>query len=214
MAVSFILLVWTGFALRYPGQWWARPLVAFEHYFPVRGTLHRIAAVVLMAVGAVHVITLVTSRRLRDHWKQMWPRRTDVPEAVGALGYNLGLLSRRPRISSHSYIEKVEYWAVVWGTAVMAATGVLLWANNWALKFLPKSAIDFATAVHLYEAILATLSIAVWHFYSVIFDPDVYPLETAFLTGISVKEHESEDADSPAEETRVEENVNDGSSRK
>jgi hypothetical protein len=37
--------------------------------------------------------------------------------------------------------------------------------------------------VHFYEALLATLAIVVWHFYSIIFDPDVYPLNTAFLTG-------------------------------
>ena len=33
----------------------------------------------------------------------------------------------------------------------------------------------------------ATLAIVVWHFYSIIFDPDVYPLNTAFLTGKRVK---------------------------
>ena len=47
-----------------------------------------------------------------------------------------------------------------------------------------------ATSVHFYEAVLATLAIVVWHFYSVIFDPDVYPLNTAFLTGRSVKKEE------------------------
>jgi len=38
--------------------------------------------------------------------------------------------------------------------------------------------------------LLATLAIVVWHFYPVIFDPDVYPLNTAFLTGITVKKQE------------------------
>ncbi len=38
-------------------------------------------------------------------------------------------------------------------------------------------AMDVATTVHFYEAILATLSIAVWHFYHVIFDPAVYPMD-------------------------------------
>ena len=37
--------------------------------------------------------------------------------------------------------------------------------------------LDIATAIHLYEAILATLAIVVWHFYQVFFDPDVYPHE-------------------------------------
>jgi len=38
--------------------------------------------------------------------------------------------------------------------------------------------------------VLATLAIVVWHLYSIIFDPDVYPLNTAFLTGSSVKKEE------------------------
>jgi hypothetical protein len=48
--------------------------------------------------------------------------------------------------------------------------------------------LDVATSVHFYEALLATLAIVVWHFYTVIFDPDVYPMDTAWLTGVSVKE--------------------------
>ncbi len=188
-ALSFIVLVWTGFALKYPDQWWARPLVVWESSFPVRGVVHRIAAVVLMGIAGVHALSLIMSRRLRHHWKELWPRRQDVPEALMNFGYNMGVLSRRPPISSHSYIEKAEYWAVVWGTVIMGATGIMLWANNWMLRYLPKTIIDIATSIHLYEAILATLAILVWHLYSVIFDPEVYPLETAFLNGVSVKDH-------------------------
>jgi hypothetical protein len=55
------------------------------------------------------------------------------------------------------------------------------------MQFLPKTWLDVATSVHFYEAVLASLAIVVWHFYSVIFDPDVYPLNTAFLTGSPVK---------------------------
>ena len=96
----------------------------------------------------------------------------------------------QPERSSHSYIEKAEYWAVVWGAIVMIASGLLLWANNIAMKLFPKLWLDAATSVHFYEALLATLAIVVWHFYSVIFDPDVYPLNTVFLTGVSVKKEE------------------------
>jgi cytochrome b subunit of formate dehydrogenase len=192
LVLSFSTLVWTGFALKYPDHWWASILVMWEHDFPVRGVVHRIAAVALMAVAATHVVSLISSGRLRRHWKQLWPRRSDVPEAVLNFSYNLGLTRQRPYLSSHGYIEKAEYWAVAWGTVIMGLTGVMLWANNLTLHFLPKAALDFATTVHFYEAVLASLAIVVWHFYSVIFDPDVYPLETAFLTGVSVKEHEPE----------------------
>ncbi len=193
LVLSFLTLVWTGFALKYPDHWWARILVMWERSFPVRGVVHRIAAVVLMAVAATHVISLIASGRLRRHWKQLWPRRSDVPEALFNFAYNLGLVRQRPYVSPHSYVEKAEYWAVAWGTVIMGLTGVMLWANNLTLHFLPKAALDFAVTIHFYEAVLASLAIVVWHFYSVIFDPDVYPLETAFLTGVSVKEHEAED---------------------
>ena len=59
------------------------------------------------------------------------------------------------------------------------------------MKFLPKIWLDVATSVHFYEAVLATLAIVVWHFYSIIFDPDVYPLNTAFLTGRVSKRDQS-----------------------
>ncbi|MGE5647085.1 MAG: cytochrome b/b6 domain-containing protein [Acidobacteriota bacterium] len=192
LALSFMALVWTGFALKYPDQWWARILIHWEDHFPVRGVVHRIAGAVMMSAGVVHVLSLVTSRHLREHWKELWPLRRDLSEALLNFAYNMGWRDSRPRISSHSYVEKAEYWAVVWGTVVMGATGLMLWANNLTLRFLPKVALDVATALHFYEAVLATLAIVVWHFYSVIFDPDVYPLETAFLTGVSVKEEEAE----------------------
>jgi cytochrome b subunit of formate dehydrogenase len=200
LVVSFLTLVWTGFALKYPDHWWARILMVWEHRFPVRGVVHRIAAVVLMAVAATHAVSLIASGRLRRHWKQLWPRRSDVPEAVLNFSYNLGLTRQRPYLSSHSYIEKAEYWAVAWGTAIMGITGVMLWANNLTLHFLPKAALDFVTTIHFYEAVLASLAIVVWHFYSVIFDPDVYPLDPAFLTGVSVKEREAEDEEPPEPE--------------
>ena len=84
-------------------------------------------------------------------------------------------------------MEKAEYWAVVWGAVVMILSGVMLWANGLTMAWLPKSILDVATAVHFYEAVLATLAILVWHFYSVIFDPDVYPLDTAAFTGFSAR---------------------------
>jgi formate dehydrogenase gamma subunit len=187
LAISFITLVWTGFALKYPDTWWARPLLILEGTHSMRSIIHRVAAVIFIAVSLTHLISLMVSRKLRHHWKEMLPNRRDSREAISGFAYNVGVGSTQPERSSHSYVEKAEYWAVVWGAIVMASTGLLLWANNLAMRFLPKSWLDVATSVHFYEALLATLAIVVWHFYSVIFDPDIYPLNTAFLTGYSSK---------------------------
>jgi hypothetical protein len=128
----------------------------------------------------------------------MFPRVRDVHEAVQTVGYNLGYRKRLPEYARFNYIEKAEYWALVWGTAVMAITGVLLWSHDWILAHLPSalSVLDVTTAIHFYEAILATFAIVIWHFYAVIFDPDVYPLKWTFLTGRA-----------PAHEIREEEPV-------
>jgi len=202
LVVSFVTLVWTGFALKYPDQWWARPLLVWEGARSMRSLIHRIAAVVFIAVSVTHLISLIVSRKLRDHWKEMWPKASDATEALANLSYNVGVRSVPPGRSAHSYIEKAEYWAVVWGAIVMAGSGIMLWANNLMLKLLPKTWLDVATTVHFYEAVLATLAIVVWHFYSVIFDPDVYPMDTAWYAGVSVKKHEVQKSTQPSEEEK------------
>lgn len=194
LAISFIVLAWTGFALKYPNSAWSAPLLAWESSWPVRGTVHRIAAVIFSACGLIHLVSLIVNRKLREHWLTLLPKARDIREGLAQLAYNLALTEKKPKVSSHSYVEKVEYWAVVWGALVMGLSGVLLWFNNWSLARFPKMWLDVATAVHLYEAILACLAILVWHLYSVIFDPDVYPLDPAFLTGKTVRQRGTEAA--------------------
>ncbi|MEP7363376.1 MAG: cytochrome b/b6 domain-containing protein [Acidobacteriota bacterium] len=187
LVLSFTVLVWTGFALKYPDSWWAQPLMHLEAKWSVRGLVHRCAGAAMLALSVVHVLTLIASRRLRNHWLELIPRARDGRELLQGTLYRIGLRRRRPYQSPHSYIEKMEYWAVAWGTSLMGITGLLLWFNNWSLKFLPKWWLDLATTLHFYEAVLATLAIVVWHLYSVILDPDVYPMDTAWLTGKSVR---------------------------
>ncbi len=69
----------------------------------------------------------------------------------------------------------------------MALTGLMLWANYLMLTDLPKFWLDVATSVHFYEAVLAALAIVVWPFYSVIFETDVYRMDTAWFSGISAR---------------------------
>ncbi len=94
----------------------------------------------------------------------------------------------------------MEYWAVVWGTVIMGVTGLMIWFKLGTTHWLPRWTIDVATTIHYYEAILACLAILVWHFYHVIFDPDVYPLNRACVDGrVSTEWYAGEHAlDTPA----------------
>ena len=187
LVISFVTLVWTGFALKYPDQFWARPLVAWESSWSLRGIVHRVAAGVFLGTAALHLFSLIFSARLRQHWASLRPNYLDLRTAAAVFAYNLGLRRERPLLPPHSYVEKAEYWSVAWGAVVMSVSGVILWANSFFLAHLPKAVMDVATAVHFYEAVLAALAIVVWHFYFVIFDPDVYPMDTAWLDGFSAR---------------------------
>ncbi len=189
VVVSFPVLVISGFALKFPGAWWAQPLVMWESRLFFRGLLHRVAAVVLLAALAYHIIHLLRVRRDRAILRQMIPGVRDARELVEMMGYNLGLSSVRPTFGKFNYVEKLEYLAFLWGTAVMAVSGFALWFVNFVLRYFPKWVTDAATSLHYYEAILATFSILIWHMYTVVFDPDVYPMDRAWLTGMTSADH-------------------------
>jgi formate dehydrogenase gamma subunit len=184
LAISFGVLAVSGFALKYPESWWAFPLVIMEEGFGGRGLLHRVAATAFLALSVFHLGYLGLTRRGREIFRAMLPILRDVRDARENFKYLLGRKVEPPAYDHFSYIEKLEYWALVWGTVVMSVTGLLLWFESVALSFLPLWAMDIMTAIHLYEAWLATLAIFVWHFYAVIFNPEVYPLNTSMVTGL------------------------------
>lgn len=180
LLTSFIALVISGFALQYPDSWLASLLAGSEY---LRRIIHRIAAVVMLAAGLYHLAYLYWSKEGRLWVKDMFPRVKDFKDVIGNFRYYLGASNVRPKIARFGYAEKAEYWAVVWGTLLMGLTGLMIWFKLGIFAFLPRWAIDIALAIHFYEAVLATLAIVVWHFYHVMFDPDVYPVNFAFLDG-------------------------------
>ncbi|HJQ27507.1 MAG TPA: cytochrome b/b6 domain-containing protein [Blastocatellia bacterium] len=180
LLTSFFVLVLTGFALKYPGSWLG---LAFGASETLRRVLHRGAAAVMLGVGFYHLGYISLSREGRQSVLDMLPRLQDARDMMQNLRYLFGRTSARPQFARFGYAEKVEYWALIWGTFIMGLTGVMIWFKLEWFGFAPRWLIDVATAVHFYEAILATAAIIVWHFYHVIFDPNVYPLNLAMVDG-------------------------------
>jgi len=185
LASSFILLVLTGFMLKFPDAWWVTSLRSLvgERLFELRGLLHRIAAVVMVADSFYHVYYVAFTKRGRKFVTDIWFRKSDFRDMIQMLRFNLGRTSQRPRFDRFNYIEKSEYWALIWGTIVMSVTGVVLWFENHFMAEYSKIFVDVNETIHYYEAWLAFLAIVVWHFYYVIFNPDVYPMNFTWLTG-------------------------------
>lgn len=185
MLTSFITLVVTGFALKYPEAWWVVPFrnILGEWAFQTRSLIHRIFGIAMVLISLYHLYYLLFTKRGRKLLFDFLPNLQDLKDVIINVKYLLGISKQKPLFGRFSYMEKAEYWALVWGVIIMSATGLMLMFNNVFLANAPKIFLDAATLVHLYEAWLATLAIVVWHFYFVIFNPEVYPLNTAFITG-------------------------------
>lgn len=180
LLTSFIVLVLSGFALQYPESLLAWILGNHEY---LRRIMHRGAAIVMLVVGVYHLGYLALTKDGRLWVRDMLPRVKDVKDLLENFAYYLGLRSIKPKIARFGYTEKAEYWAVIWGTFIMGLTGLMIWFKIGVFGFLARWWIDIALAIHFYEAVLATLAIIVWHFYHVIFDPDVYPVNFALIDG-------------------------------
>jgi cytochrome b subunit of formate dehydrogenase len=206
LIITFFTLVVTGFMLKFPDAWWVVPIREMSPaVFEIRSLLHRSAGVGLILAGMYHLYYIFRVPRGRQLIHDLLPVRSDFTGAMNMLKYNLGLSKERPRFGRFSYIEKSEYWALVWGTVIMGVTGVILWFENTFLGLLTKLWWDVSEAIHYYEAWLATLAIIVWHFYYVIFSPRVYPMNVSWLKGTITEEEMMEDHPVELEEIKARE---------
>ncbi|HUM05635.1 MAG TPA: cytochrome b/b6 domain-containing protein [Terriglobales bacterium] len=190
LLISFFTLVITGFALKYPDSWLAMIPGMGEK---VRGIIHRIAGVTMIGASVYHIIYAILSRDGRLLVLDLLPEPKDATDVLGTLHYHLGWGGSKPEFKRFTYAEKAEYWALVWGIIVMATTGTMLWAKVFVGNLLPRWWLDIATAIHFYEAVLATLAIIVWHFYQVFLDPDAYPMNWAWWDGKVARHHYAEE---------------------
>jgi len=184
MFLSFTVLAITGFLVFLPEQYVSYLGTSSETFFQWRGYVHRIAGLVMIAVSVIHVGYLLLTPRGRWQFRELLPRKKDWDDLQQMIRYFRDPHQSPPQFGWYNYVEKAEYWSLVWGVIMMGATGFALWAE-WAF---PKLVLDIATVVHRYEAILAVASIFIWHFYHVHWKPEVFPMNPVWLTGTITEE--------------------------
>lgn len=187
---SFMVLILTGFWLKFPEAFWVKWIVFVigENAFEARGIIHRVASVVMIGASVYHLFYILFSKRGRKLVKDFFPYKQDIIDFKNSMLYLVGKSDEKPKLGRFSYMEKMEYWAVIWGTVIMGATGSILWFENIFLKYVSTTGMDIATAIHYYEAILASLAILVWHFYFIFLNPDIYPMNKVWFKGYLTRE--------------------------
>lgn len=167
LVVSFTTLGITGMVQSFASSSLSQSIIDLLGGIENVRVLHRIAAFTLMLETVYHIGVIgykVFVRRSRLH---MLPNLGDVRAAFQSLRYNLKLSPTKPQQGRYTFDEKIEYWAVIWGTLVMGITGYMMWNPIATARILPGDVIPAAKAAHSGEALLAILAIIVWHLYHV-----------------------------------------------
>lgn len=181
--ITFVVLVCTGLSQRFYSldisQWIILHLGGIDN---VR-LIHRFAGVVF----SLEVITHLTVAAIGIVYKKWQPSmviiKKDFTDVVHNIKYYLGIENSPTRGGRYTYKQKFEYWGILTGVLMMMLTGVILWFPAVVTKFLPGEIIPAAKVLHTNEALVVFLIIAIWHVYSAIFSPEVFPLDTSIFTG-------------------------------
>ncbi len=129
--------------------------------------IHRVAATIFMVETIYHVIVLGYKLYVQRVRATMIPGLKDVNDVIHVVLFNLGFRKGHPKMGRYNFVEKAEYWALLWGTFVMGLTGFMLWNPIITARILPGEFIPAAKVAHGLEAVLAVAAILLWHFYGV-----------------------------------------------
>ncbi len=179
MMLSFTTLGLTGIPQKFSTSNISISVINALGGIEVLRTIHHTAAVVLLLGSAWHLLVMGYSVFVLRDKMSMLPTFQDAKDGLQALLYNIGFARTYPQMGRYTFEEKMEYWAFVWGTAVMTITGFLMWNPITSTKYLPGEFVPAAKAAHGGEAVLAVLAIIIWHMYGV----HIKRLNKAMFTG-------------------------------
>ena len=66
--ISFVTLIITGFAFRYPDSWWSSWMTSTPNAFIARGVAHRVAGVLMMGLFVQSILRSFLTKR---GWRQL-----------------------------------------------------------------------------------------------------------------------------------------------
>ncbi len=165
---SFIILAVTGLPQRFAENSLGEAMIDAMGGIETIRVFHRWAAFFLVVGAIYHLFTGAYRLFVKHERMLMVPDLKDGKDMRDTIKYNLRRTDEHPRMRKFNPGEKFEYWVAVWGTLIMGITGFMLLNPIATASVLPGQIIPAALAAHGWEAILAVLSILIWHFYDVL----------------------------------------------
>jgi cytochrome b subunit of formate dehydrogenase len=187
--VTFVGLTFTGLPVLFSHAAWARAIASVFGGFHATGIVHRVLGLTLLVALAWHIARLTWRIVVRRERGMLWgpssmvPQPRDLVDLYRQFKWFLGL-GPAPRLEQFTYWEKLDYLAVLYGTALMGAAGLVLWFPIAAARFLPGWMFNVALLVHGAEACLAIGFIFTIHFFNGHLRPGKFPMDLVIFTGV------------------------------
>lgn len=183
VVLSVATLMLTGFPIKYSDSAWAQFVFRITGGFDNTFYIHIAAAVVMLGTAIYHVIYLLFAWRRYGLSLDMLPRWKDFVDSFHHGLFLLGIRKERPQFGRYSYLEKFEYFAIVFGTFVMGLSGLALLFPGISLQYLPRIVLHILRLAHSNEAFVSLLALVFGHFFFVHLNPLIFPSNTTWFNG-------------------------------
>lgn len=181
--VLFLVLAVTGVPQKWPTFDISRWLIDLMGGIFTARWLHRVAGYAFSGLLVAHLAVVIGAVLRRRGQPTMFFTRKDFSDAIRSLRYYLGRADTPPSFGRYNYGQKFEYWGLIFGSAVMVVSGLVLRFPVLTSRMLPAELIPVAKAFHSNEAMLALLIVLTWHMYSAHLSPEVFPMDSSIFTG-------------------------------
>lgn len=188
LLVTFLMLAATGLPLRFSSSAWAATLAKSLGGFAVVLFLHKLNAAILSIAFLAHVADIGYKIVVKKQWGYLWgpnsmvPNLKDLKDFIAQMRYFL-FLGEPPKFDRFTYWEKLDYWGVFWGMAIIGISGYAMWFAPAFARLIPGSWLNIALLIHGEEALLATGFIFVVHFFNEHLRPHNFPMDVTVFTG-------------------------------
>ena len=165
--VSGLVLLLTGLPQKYREFPLSQDLLSTPERVELIRDIHHIAALVLAVEAVYHlgrIIYLMARRKLPGDLLPTWQ---DVRDFGHMIQYLLFLRGDKPKYGRYNFEQKVTYWFLFFGIAIMGISGFIIWFPVEFTRILPGGVVPAAKLAHSTESVIAAIFIFIWHIYHV-----------------------------------------------
>ena len=167
LLLSSLVLILTGLPQKYRDLSISQDLLSTPERIMLIRQIHHVAAIILGLQILYHLGRILYMMSRRKLPGDLLPTIQDLRDARDMILYLLFLRDEKPKFGRYNFEQKVTYWAVFFGFAIMGISGLIVWFPVQATQFLPGGVVPAAKLAHSTESVVMVIFILIWHIYHV-----------------------------------------------